>query len=126
MAKRICCPNILCKSTDVVPVSTKTKFSLRKAVIDGTVGSLFTPLEQLLAQQAALTESMEKRNLYAKIAGKCLRKSLNSGGNTFMEILAKKFEEELIDSLGKKPRIARGLSHTIKSCNKDETENAPG
>ena len=95
MAKRICCPNILCKSTDVVPVSTKTKFSLRKAVIDGTVGSLFTPLEQLLAQQAALTESMEKRNLYAKIAGKCLRKSLNSGGNTFMEILAKKFEEEL-------------------------------
>ena len=30
MAKRICCPNILCKSTDVVPVSTKTKFSLRK------------------------------------------------------------------------------------------------
>ena len=64
-------------------------------MIDGTVGSLFTPLEQLLAQQAALTESMEKRNLYAKIAGKCLRKSLNSGGNTFMEILAKKFEEEL-------------------------------
>ena len=44
MAKRICCPNILCKSTDVV-----------------TVGSLFTPLEQLLAQQAALTESMAKR-----------------------------------------------------------------
>ena len=31
-----------------------------------------------------------------------------------------KLEEELIDSLGKKPRIARGLSHTIKSCNKDE------
>ena len=43
MAKRIRCPNILCKSTDVVPVSTKAKFSLRKAVIDGTVGSLFAP-----------------------------------------------------------------------------------
>lgn len=75
MARRICCPNILCKSTDVVPVSTKTKFSLRKAVIGGTVGSLFPPLEQLLVQQSALTESMEKRNLYAKIAGKCLRKN---------------------------------------------------
>ena len=60
MAKRIYCRNILCKSTDVVPVSAKTKFSLRKVVIDGTVGSLFTPLEQLLAQQATLTERMAK------------------------------------------------------------------
>ena len=76
MAKRICCPNILCKSTDVVPVSTKTKFSLRKAVIDGTVGSLFTPLEQLLAQQAALTESMEKTKLICQDCGKVFEKKL--------------------------------------------------
>lgn len=76
MAKRICCPNILCKSTDVVPVSTKTKFSLRKAVIDGTVGSLFTPLEQLLAQQAALTESMEKTKFICQDCVKVFEKKL--------------------------------------------------
>lgn len=74
MAKRICCPNILCKSTDVVPVSTKTKFSLRKAVIDGTVGSLFTPLGTVIGAASGINGKYGKRNLYAKIAGKCLRK----------------------------------------------------
>ena len=38
---------------------------------------------------------MEKQNLYAKIARKCLRKNLNSGDDNFMDTLAQKFEEEL-------------------------------
>lgn len=90
MAKRICCPNILCKSTDVVPVSTKTKFSLRKAVIDGTVGSLFTPLEQLLAQQAALTESMEKTKFICQDCGKVLEKKLKFRWQYFHGNISKK------------------------------------
>lgn len=44
MAKRIFCPNIFCNSTNVVPVSTKTKFSFGKAAVGGAVGSLFNPL----------------------------------------------------------------------------------
>lgn len=48
MARRICCPNIFCRSTNIVPVSTKTKFSVGRAVVGGTVGSLFNPLGTII------------------------------------------------------------------------------
>ncbi len=74
MARKICCPNILCGSTNAVPVSTKTKFSLRKAVIGGTVDSLFTPFGTVIGAASGINGKYGNTNLYAKIAGKCLRK----------------------------------------------------
>ena len=36
---KIKCPNILCRSTDVVPVSTKKNFKKGKGLIGGAVGT---------------------------------------------------------------------------------------
>lgn len=74
MAKRICCPNIFCNSTNVVPVSTKTKFSFGKAAVGGAVGSLFNPLGTAVGIATELTENGEKQHSYVKNAEKCLRK----------------------------------------------------
>lgn len=54
MARRICCPNIFCRSTNIVPVSTKTKFSVGRAVVGGTVGSLFNPLGTIIGAASGI------------------------------------------------------------------------
>ena len=54
MARRICCPNISCRSTNIVPVSTKTKFSVGRAVVGGTVGSLFNPLGTIIGAASGI------------------------------------------------------------------------
>ena len=90
MAKRICCPNILCKSTDVVSVSTKTKFSLRKAVIDGTVGSLFTPLGTVIGAASGINGKYGKTKFICQDCGKVLEKKLKFRWQYFYGNISKK------------------------------------
>lgn len=80
MARRICCPNIFCRSTNIVPVSTKTKFSVGRAVVGGTVGSLFNPLGTIIGAASGINgKKGERLNFYARIAEKFLSEKYKMG-----------------------------------------------
>ena len=44
MFGKIRCPSIMCRSTNIVPIDTKKKFSFGKAVVGGCIGSLINPI----------------------------------------------------------------------------------
>ena len=74
MAKRICCPNILCKSTDVVPVSTKTKFSLRKAVMAVQLAACSPPLGTVIGAASGINGKYGKTKFICQDCGKVFEK----------------------------------------------------
>ena len=77
MARRICCPNIFCRSTNIVPVSTKTKSSVGRAVVGGTVGGLFNPLGTIIGAASGING--KRLNFYARIAEKFLSEKYKMG-----------------------------------------------
>lgn len=70
MAKRITCPSIFCKSTNVVPVSTKTKFSFGKAAVGGAIGSLFNPLGTVIGAATGINGKHGKTKFVCQKCGK--------------------------------------------------------
>lgn len=76
MAKRICCPNIFCQSTNVVPVSTKTKFSYGKAAVGGAIGSLFNPLGTVIGVANGINGKHGKTTFVCQKCGKVFKRKL--------------------------------------------------
>ncbi len=76
MAKRICCPNIFCNSTNVVPVSTKTKFSFSKATFGGAIGSLFNPLGTAVGIATGINGKHGKTKFVCQKCGKVFEQKI--------------------------------------------------
>lgn len=70
MARRITCPGIFCKGTDVVPVSTKTKFSFGEAAVGGAIGSLFNPLGAVIGAATGINGNHGKTKFVCRKCGK--------------------------------------------------------
>lgn len=76
MAKKVYCPNIFCGSTNVVPISTKTKFSFGKAAIGGVVGSLFNPLGTAIGVASGINGKHGKTKFVCQKCGKVFEKKV--------------------------------------------------
>lgn len=76
MAKRVCCPNIFCGSTSVVPISTKTKFSFGKATVGGAVGSLFNPIGAVIGIANGINGKHGKTKFVCQKCGKVFEKKV--------------------------------------------------
>lgn len=73
-------PEYFCRSTNIVPVSTKTKFSVGRAVVGGTVGSLFNPLGTIIGAASGINgKKGERLNFYVRIAEKFLSEKYKMG-----------------------------------------------
>lgn len=70
MRKYVRCPGIFCGSTNVMPVSTKTKFSLGKAAVGGAVGSLINPLGTAVGIASGINGKRGKTKFVCQKCGK--------------------------------------------------------
>ena len=76
MARRICCPNIFCRSTNIVPVSTKTKFSVGRAAIGGTVGRPCNPLGTIKKAASGIKGKRGKTKFLWQDCGKVFERKI--------------------------------------------------
>ena len=76
MAK-VCCPNLKCRSTNVVPVDTKRKFSMTKALVGNTVGFLaFGPVGGIVGGATGLGGKRGKTKFICQDCGKVFEKKI--------------------------------------------------
>ena len=76
MAKRIYCPNIFCNSSDVVPITTKKKFSFGKAAVGGAVGSLINPLGTAVGVATGINGRRGKTKFMCQKCGKVFERKV--------------------------------------------------
>ena len=76
MAKTIRCPNIFCNITNVVPISTKTKFSFGKAAFGGAIGSLFNPLGTAVGIATGINGKHGKTKFICQKCGKVFERKV--------------------------------------------------
>lgn len=72
----LCCPNRNCRSTNIVPVNTKEKFSLGKAVVGGAVGTLINPIGALVGASTGLKGKTGKTSFYCQDCGTVFKKKI--------------------------------------------------
>lgn len=70
MAKKIKCPGLFCGSTNVIPVDTKKKFSVGKAVVGNTVGGLFGPVGAIVGAATGINGKNGKTKFVCQKCGK--------------------------------------------------------
>lgn len=76
MIKKIYCSNIFCNSTNLVPVSSKKKFSLGKAVVGGTIGTLFNPLGTAVGIATGINGKQGKTKFICQKCGKVFERKV--------------------------------------------------
>ena len=64
MARRICCPNIFCRST------------VGRAVVGGTVGSLFNPLGTIIGAASGINGKRGKTKFLCQDCGKVFERKI--------------------------------------------------
>lgn len=75
MAKRICCPK--CKSTSIMPIDTKKKFSVGKSLVGNTVGFLVAgPLGGIVGAATGINGKNGKTKFYCQECGHVFQKKV--------------------------------------------------
>ena len=68
---RIKCPSWTCRSTEVVPIDTKKKFSVGKAIVGNTVGGLvFGPVGAIVGAATGIKGKNGKTKFICQKCGK--------------------------------------------------------
>ena len=65
-----------CRSTNIVPVSTKTKSSVGRAVVGGTVGGLFNPLGTIIGAASGINGKRGKTKFLCQDCGKVFERKI--------------------------------------------------
>ena len=75
MAKSISCPK--CKGTNIVPVDTKKKFSVGKALVGNTIGAVaFGPVGAIVGAAAGLGGKTGKTKFVCQDCGRVFEKKV--------------------------------------------------
>ena len=65
-----------CRSINIIPVSTKTKSSVGRAVVGGTVGGLFNPLGTIIGAASGINGKRGKTKFLCQDCGKVFERKI--------------------------------------------------
>lgn len=76
MAKKICCPRFTCGSSNVIPIDTKKKFSLGKALVGNAIGGFFGPAGAIVGTAAGINGKNGKTKFICQDCGHVFEKKI--------------------------------------------------